>query len=128
MYRVIAYITVFMIIALVETKAQLFVNNGAQIHVMTGCQMVVGGETQNIGPGVFTVNGSAFVQVFGNFRLLGGIVTFENNSTGLVSENLFLSKTASLYRNGTGLFAVTKRVFNAGLVENSGLFEIGIKK
>lgn len=127
MYRITAYISLLMIIAVFEAKAQLFVNNGAQIHVMTGCQMVIGGESQNVGPGIFTINGNAFVHIFGNFRLLGGTVTFENNSTGLITENVFVAKSGSLYRNGTGLFAITKRMYNSGFVENSGLFEIGIK-
>jgi len=127
MYRVTGYITLLMIIMAFEAKAQLFVNNGAQVHIMTDCQLVIGGETQNVGPGILTINGTAFVHIFGNFRLLGGIVTFENNSTGLITENVFVSKSGSLYRNGTGLFAITRRMYNSGFVENSGLFEIGIK-
>lgn len=108
-------------------SAQLFVNNGAQVHVTTGCQFVIGGEAQNIGPGVWNINGNAFVHIFGNFRVLGGIVTFENSSTGIVTQNLFVDKSGTLYRNGNGLFAVTRRVYNSGLIDNSGLFEVGVK-
>ena len=108
-------------------SAQLFVNNGAQIHVTTGCQFVIGGEAQNIGPGIWNINGNAFVQIYGNFRVLGGIVTFDNSSTGIVTQNLFVDKTGTLYRNGNGLFAVTRRVYNSGLIDNSGLFEVGVK-
>ncbi len=124
----------FIIIAIVLTflmfskgSAQLFVNNGAQIHVSTGCQIVIGGETQNIGPGIWNINGNAFVHIFGNFRVLGGIVTFDNSSTGIVTQNLFVDKSGTLYRNGNGLFAVTRRVYNSGLIDNSGLFEVGVK-
>lgn len=124
----------FFIVAIVLTflmfskgSAQLFVNNGAQIHVSTGCQIVIGGETQNIGPGIWNVNGTAFLHIFGNFRLLGGTVTFEDSSTGIITQNLFVSKNANLFRNGNGLFAVTRRVYNGGLIDNSGLFEVGVK-